>query len=281
MKKIGFVDFYLSEWHANNYPAWIRRICEEKGVEYEIAYAWAEEEVSPVDGRTTAQWCEAYGVEPCTTIEELCEKADAIIILAPSNPEKHLSYAKAVFPYAKPTYVDKTFAPNLSEAKEIFALAETYHTPFFSSSALRYEESLNDLEDCRHMTVFMSGLSLEEYIIHDLEMLVKKIGVGASSVLCMKNGSQSFFHVSYPDDRSACVVFSIGNLPEVSIMEGANGVADTYKRRSAFFIGLLSDVLRFFSDGKVSFDTAETLEIMKLRDAILASAEQVGTRVSI
>ena len=27
MKKIGFVDYYLSEWHANNYPAWIEEAC--------------------------------------------------------------------------------------------------------------------------------------------------------------------------------------------------------------------------------------------------------------
>ena len=31
MKKIGFVDYYLSEWHANNYPAWIERIAAEMG----------------------------------------------------------------------------------------------------------------------------------------------------------------------------------------------------------------------------------------------------------
>lgn len=30
MKKIGFIDYYLSEWHANNYPIWIKEICEKK-----------------------------------------------------------------------------------------------------------------------------------------------------------------------------------------------------------------------------------------------------------
>ena len=25
MKKIGFIDFFLDEWHANNYPKWIRQ----------------------------------------------------------------------------------------------------------------------------------------------------------------------------------------------------------------------------------------------------------------
>ena len=31
MKKIGFVDYYISEWHANNYPAWIERIAADMG----------------------------------------------------------------------------------------------------------------------------------------------------------------------------------------------------------------------------------------------------------
>ena len=32
MKKIGFIDYYLSEWHANKYPAWMASICEELGL---------------------------------------------------------------------------------------------------------------------------------------------------------------------------------------------------------------------------------------------------------
>ncbi|MCF6175148.1 MAG: hypothetical protein L3J71_05240 [Victivallaceae bacterium] len=24
MKKIGFIDYHIDEWHANNYPKWIR-----------------------------------------------------------------------------------------------------------------------------------------------------------------------------------------------------------------------------------------------------------------
>ena len=40
MKKIGFVDYFISEWHADNYPAWIERICAETGVDYKVAYAY-------------------------------------------------------------------------------------------------------------------------------------------------------------------------------------------------------------------------------------------------
>ena len=76
MKTIGFVDFYISEWHAVHYPQWIREACARTGKEFAVKYAWAEQDVSPVDGRTTAQWCEEYGVEQCASIEELCEKSD-------------------------------------------------------------------------------------------------------------------------------------------------------------------------------------------------------------
>ena len=125
MKTIGFIDFYLSEWHANNYPNWIKEACKETGDDFVVKYAWAEQYVSP-DGRNTDEWCRDFGVEKCDTIQELCEKSDYIIILSPSNPEKHLGYAKEALKYKKNTYIDKTFAPDYKTAKEIFDIAEKY-----------------------------------------------------------------------------------------------------------------------------------------------------------
>ena len=57
MKKIGFVDYYLSEWHANNYVGWIKEACSKLGTDYEVAYAWAEINKSPIDGVTSEEWC--------------------------------------------------------------------------------------------------------------------------------------------------------------------------------------------------------------------------------
>ena len=137
MKKIGFVDYYISEWHANNYPAWIANACQKLGADYEVAYAWAELDVSPKYGETTAQWCEQKGVIQCNTLAELCEKSDVIVILAPTDPQTHLKYATEVLKYGKRTYIDKTFAPDLATAQQIFALGKKYNTPFFTSSARR------------------------------------------------------------------------------------------------------------------------------------------------
>lgn len=280
MKKIGFVDFYISEWHANNYPVWIKEVCDEQGFEYELAYAWAEQDLSPYDGRTTAQWCRDFGAEQCATIAELCERSDVIFILSPSNPEKHLAYAKEVLRFGKPTYIDKTFTQNLAEAEQIFAIAKEYGTPFFSSSALRYEKALDDCNDCRHITVFMSGSSAQEYIIHDIEMVVKKLGVGANRVICIENGDQKFFHLGYNDDRTACLVYAPFGLPGATIMQSADGSGITANSRSKIFNELIADILRFFGDLTVSFDTAQTLEAMKIRDAVLASLDKCGEYVS-
>lgn len=120
MKTIGFVDYYVSEWHANNYVDWIRQANEKLGTDYVVKYVWAEKDVSSFDGRTTDQWCKDFGVEKCSSIEELCEKADNIMILAPSDPDTHLRFAEKVLKYGKNTYIDKTFAPNYETAKKIF-----------------------------------------------------------------------------------------------------------------------------------------------------------------
>ena len=37
MFKIGFIDYYLDEWHANNYPAWIKKAT---NGEMQVTHAW-------------------------------------------------------------------------------------------------------------------------------------------------------------------------------------------------------------------------------------------------
>lgn len=281
MIKIGFVDYYLSEWHANNYPQWLQQACEKSGEEAVVAYAWAEENVSPVDGVTSREWCEKYGAELCGSCEELCEKSDVVLILAPSNPEKHLPYAKIVLPYGKRTYIDKTFAPDAQSAKEIFALAEQYHTPFFSTSALRYGEELARVQDCRHVMTMGGGSTLDEYIVHQLEMVVKKLGVGAKSVCAQQIGPQTYCHIAYDDDRTAVVIYGKEAHPFMAYMNSGAGDATFKEIKSPYFNLLLEDILHFFATGETSFDRAQTLEVIKIRDAVLKAVQTPAQCVAV
>ena len=283
MKKIGFIDLYISEWHANNYPAWIKGVCKEKGLDYEVAYAWAEQDVSAVDGKTTDAWCTENGIEKCNTIEELCEKSDYIVILAPSNPEVHLKYAEIALKYKKRTYIDKTFAPDFNTAKAIFDIANAYGTPFFSTSALRYATELAPVEKkCSTITVTGSGASFDEYGIHVIEMCVKTMGIGAKAVRAEKAGDQYLMRIDYKNGKFANIVFDGNYGTPFTIMPcGEDGKTVWKLVESDSFKGLMTAILNFFEDGKLPFDTNETLEVMKVRDALIKATTKTGKWIKV
>ncbi len=281
MKTIGLVDFYISEWHANNYPVWFKEICEKTGQDFEIKYAWAEEYVSPVDGRNTDEWCTAFGVERCQTLDELCEKSDYIIILAPSNPEKHLEYAKTVFKYKKNTYVDKTFAPDTATAKAIFDEAEKYGTKFFSSSALRYASELDELGGGKAVLTLGGGGSFEEYIIHQAEMLVKLACARPVAVTVnLKGAGQYLCDIEFEGGKAGTMIYS-NEIPYTACAEDKNGNSRCTGIASDFFKALLADILRFFESGEISFDIKQTLYVMMVREAAVKGKCELGKTITI
>ncbi len=270
MKKIGFVDYFLSNWHADNYPAWLKKAGEKIGKEYEVSYAYAVEEVSPRDGVTTDEWCAKYGVERCNSIEELCKKSDYIVVLAPGNPEQHLSLAKAVLPFAKRTYIDKTFSPDLAVAKEIFALGEKYGTPFFSSSALRYADEVKGTQGKSIITTG-GGRSIDEYIVHQAEMVVSVSGgADVESVTALKQGENQFVvSAKLSGGKEAIMVYAEPLGFTLTTEKESKSV------NSDMFGALMSDIVQFFETGEVSFDTNQTLTVMKLREMTLKAVENL------
>lgn len=280
MKRIGFVDYYISEWHADNYPAWFEDVNQKLGLDYKLSYAWAEEDVSPISGETTDAWCARMGVERCQTIEELCEKSDVIVVLAPSNPEKHLQYAKAVLPYGKRTYIDKTFAPDLATAKKIFAIAAKYNTPFFSSSALRYAEELVDFAGSNNIILTGGGRSLEEYSIHLIEMAVSLLKNPAKCAMLERLGEQRICHIVSENGSKAAILYSPAMDYSVTA-EKADGTLTHHEITSAFFMNLIADMINFFETGCASFNSEETLEVMRLRDGILKCDRTPGTWIEL
>lgn len=67
MKKIGVIDYYLDQYHFENYPTWIR---EASGGSMEIVYAWAKTEHE--GGKTNAQCCAEQGILLLSSIGKRC-----------------------------------------------------------------------------------------------------------------------------------------------------------------------------------------------------------------
>ena len=278
MKKIGFVDYYISEWHANNYPGWIREVSNE----FDVAYAWAELNTSLGDGVTTEEWCANMNVAKCDTLEELCEKSDMIVILAPSDPQKHIEYARKVLPYGKPTYIDKPFADTTENALEIFSIAKEFGTPFFSTSALRYATELDLTDVCNSVSTMGGGSNLPEYIIHQAEMIVHKMGVGATALKGQKIADNQYsFVIRYGDDRAAAMHFAKGANFAVILSPNSDADVIVSNIESDFFKLLIQDILSFFESKKPSFDTVETMEVNRIMVAAIQAMGQPDQWISL
>ena len=268
MKNIGIIDYYVSEWHAYKYYSILDDACKAVGEDFRIAYAYGELDVSPYDGLTTQEWCEKHGAVKCESIEELCEKSDYIMILAPSNPETHLKYARAALRYGKNTFIDKTFAPDLATAKEIYRIADEHGTKIFSSSALRYATELETLVGARSFAITGGGSNLPEYIIHQAEMLIKLVGGAPDSIKAERNGEEYVISVAFPNSVTATMTYG----PQLTYSAAADG-GEAVAMKSPYFNALITDALRFFLTGEPSFPREETLAVAHLREEAIRCAE--------
>lgn len=68
----------------------------------------------------------------------------------------------------KPVFVDKTFADSYADAQAMFAIAETYHTPLYSTFALRYSAKIQAINtaDIQSVAACGSVVTVRNYIIH-------------------------------------------------------------------------------------------------------------------
>ena len=269
MKKLGFIDLFIDEWHANNYPAWIKTA--RRGTEFELAYAW---EKAPQNGRPLEKWCADFGVTPLKSMEEVVEKSDAVFVLAPSNPEVHRELAEIPLKSGKPVFVDKPFAPSKADADAMFELAAKHNTPLMSSSALRFSTELDAYRNkpgTTYMETTGGGRSFWEYSIHQIEMIVSVLGTGAKRI--MQCGANDVEHmvIQYEDDRRASVTYT-PNAPFTTRLVH-EGKMIVNPQCSDFFPILLSEILDFFATGKSPIDTAQTIEIAALVAAGIKALE--------
>ena len=281
MKKIGIIDYYIDEWHSNTYLGLFERAAAELRLNYKVAYAWAE--LERFEGRrSTDEWCDENKIERCMSIDELCEKSDNILILAPANPEKHLEYARVALKYGKSTYIDKTFAESLESANEIYRIAEKYGTKIFSTSALRYAVELDGLENIESLVICGGGRSLEEYVIHQIEMAVRLMGTDVRDVRVFDRNAHSTSIVNF-GGRYATLNYSIsGGFSVDALVSGEPNSRNLPIKNGEYFYILAKNILSFFDTNKQPFDAAQTIAVIAIRDAIIkGKAMPIGELVKI
>ncbi len=275
--KIGFIDYFLDEWHANNYPAWIK---EHSNGAMEVAYAYAKID-SPISGVTAADWCAEHGVTLCDTIEDVVEKSDAIVVLSPDNCEMHEELSRAALCSGKPTFIDKTFSPDLDSAKRMFALAEQHGTPCYTTSSLRYAEEYANVvtEDISSVCCWGSG-DIDGYAVHMLEPLVMLMKAPAKGVLLTKTEGWYQLTVSFADGRFGSIAGWKPWAPYQTSIKHAES-CETVAVESDFFQPFIAAMVKFFETREIPVEHEETLRIMAIRDAAMQAENEIGEWIAV
>ncbi len=261
--RLGLVDHNLNNFHANVYLRAFRGELAHRG--FTVVGATA------IEAGASRKWAEANQVDYYDSVAELAPHIDAFIVLAPSNPETHLPLCEAVFPHGKITFVDKTFAPDLGTAKQIFALADRHHVAVQTTSALRttnVQARLREL-DTPVSTLFISagGSTFSEYGIHPVELAVSCLGAEATSLVAFGDDDHLRLVIQFTGNRAAIIDFVAQQDLPFSVaavsLAGCDTLTVDFDR---LFIDAASAMLDFFSAGRALIERRETLLIRRVLD---------------
>lgn len=265
MKTIGFIDYYIDEWHAHNYPAMIRQSA--LGSEFRISLAWAQ--TDPAGKMPLSEWCGRNEVAQAKSLEQVVESCDCLVVLSPDNPEKHEELADLPLRSGKPVYIDKPIAPTAAVAMRLFEKADLHRSPMMSCSALRFAPALVDASSkATGPATFASiagGGVYDIYAIHQVEMLVILMGIGAKRVLRERKGGMDTLIVDYADDRRGMITLFPGHPFQFSAKMADKTVASG--ALADFFPRFIDGLLTFFKQGKPLVPADQTLEIASIVEA--------------
>ncbi|MBR5314753.1 MAG: Gfo/Idh/MocA family oxidoreductase, partial [Clostridia bacterium] len=268
------------EWHANNYPKFIKECV---GDEIVVSYAYGQI-ASPKTGKTSEEWCEERGIECCKSIEEVIEKSDCLMVLAPDDADKKEELAKLAMMSGKPTVIDKTFTTGYDSAKRIFDLAEKYNTPVYTTSALRYAPDYKQIENEYVTAINLIGpKDFDIYSIHMLEPLMSIVRTDAKRVMYIKGESFYTLNIELADGRPASISgYEYPRFPYmIAVASNEKEKNMVIKAEQPFWPGFTADVCDFFKTKEIKVDHKESLAIMAIRTAGLEAMKRPGEWVTV
>ncbi len=260
--RIGFVDDDPDNFHANTYLRIIRNDLKDRGFEVVGVTALRQD--------AARAWAEKNNVPYYRSVDELAPHVDYFAVLAPSTPETHLGLCRAVFPHRKPTFVDKTFAPSPTVARELFRLADRYGVAVQTSSALRYTNVQDYVRQVgrdrvRHMVAWGGGRTYDEYAVHPIELVISCMG--PEVVRLMRRGTEPEVQLllDFTGDRTAVInIYTRARTPYAAAVTTRQGTRYVAVDLKTLFVRACAAMLDFFEAGKPLVDRRETMAVMEV-----------------
>lgn len=264
MKRIAFIDYDIDNYHANIFA----RLLAEGDTGFHLSAVWAQRRDN-LDA-----WATQRNIMAVECIADLAALADYVMVLAPSNPETHLDLCRQAFALRKPTYVDKTFAPNRATAAEIFAMADDLGVATQTSSVLRYTElqahckSRADFPP-QSITSWASGGNFNEYLIHPLESVISAMGPEIEAIAAEEEAGHTRITLRFSRHRLATIHMHVAHqTPFFHVVSDAQATAPIAINSNRLFLNGLLATLEFFKAGIAQIPREETMAIISAMDSL-------------
>lgn len=230
------------------------------------------------------------GVEIVDSIEQLLANVD-FVLLESNDGKVHLEQAKLVFSEKKPVFIDKPLAGSLKDVKEIIALSKHHQTPFFSSSALRYDTNVVKVKNgaigpvtgadvYTPAEIDPGHLDMAWYGIHGVEMLFTVMGPGCQSVRRVHTEGTDMLVGMWTDGRVGTVRGIRKGAASISgVAFGEKGISPLGPFTT--YVPLVDKILTFFETRIPPFYIEETLEIFQFMHAADVSKAKNGKEIKL
>lgn len=267
--KIVLFDYYLDEWHANNYQRFFDLL--DRDIRITGAYALAD---AP-DGLSNRAWAERHGVKLFSDSAEAGKDCDGIMVLSPDNPEQHMRLCAEAFACGRPVYIDKPFSLSRAEAEEIFRMADKAGIVCFSTSALRFAREMQGYAPAGRVKRIVShGMGkIDLYSVHQLENIVRLFDCRALRVRMTGSGR---YEVEF-ETGTASLDF---NAEDFSLSVETEKERKDFPVLSGYFEVLSGAVAEFFRTQKPPVDRVQTIRIAAVTEAILRCRKE-GDAVAV
>lgn len=230
------------------------------------------------------------GVEIVDSIDALLKQVD-VVLLESNDGQIHLEQALEVFKAGKPVFVDKPVAASLVDTLAIYRAADFYNVPVFSSSTLRYIDSVQQAANgqvghVKGVDVFTPAPTEEShpdlfwYGIHGTEMLFTILGAECEKV------------TRYYEPESELTVGKWRNGRIGTLRGNRNGTwnfgGHVFGEGKNMLLGdftgyapLMPPIISFFDTGVSPVAKEETIGIYAFMSAAERSKEEGGREISV
>ena len=233
----------------------------------------------------------SYGVTFLSSIEAVVEQSDAVMLLT-NDGRPHLEQVLPVLKAGKPVFIDKPIADTFENVQALFLKSKQYGVPVFSSSALRFGKSVQDIAQGTtigkvsgvdtygpaplqpsHVDLFWDG-------IHAVETLFTVMGRGCEWVSRTHTPNSDIVVGSWTGDRLGTVRgLRKGRAGFGGTAYGASGIAPIGGFQG--YVPLVEAIVDFFRTRNAPVSLDETLEIYAFMQAAEESKRKNGARVNL